>query len=50
MFNNNTYTNFKATYTRYFCDGTMLKNYLNHKFQWLQEGLNSESPEYEVVT
>ena len=32
MFNNNTYTNFKAAYTRYICDGVMLENYLNHKF------------------
>ena len=32
MFNNNTYTNFKAAYTRYICDGVMLENCLNHKF------------------
>ena len=28
----------------------MLEIYLNHKFQWLQEGLNFESLAYEVVT
>ena len=32
MFNSNTYTNFKSAYT-HFCDGVMLKNYLDYKFQ-----------------
>ena len=29
---------------------SMLKIYLNHKFQWPQESLNCKSVEYEVVT
>ena len=32
------------------CDGVLLENYLYHKFQWSQEGLNCESLAYEVVT
>ena len=32
------------------CDGVVLEIYLDHKFQWLQEGLNFESLAYEVVT
>ena len=31
------------------CDGAVLKIYLNHKIQWPQEGLNSESLAYEIV-
>ena len=31
-------------------DGFVLKIYLNHKFQWPQEGLNFENLAYEVVT
>ena len=33
-----------------FCDGSVLKIYLDHKFQGSQEGLNCESLAYEVVT
>ena len=32
------------------CDGFVLEIYLDHKFQWPQEGLNCESLAYEVVT
>ena len=32
------------------CDGVVLEIYLEHKFQWPQEGLNCESLAYEVVT
>ena len=32
------------------CDGAVLEIYLNHKFQWPQEGLNCESLAYEVIT
>ena len=32
------------------CDGVMLEIYLDHKFQWPQEGLNCESLAYDVVT
>ena len=32
------------------CDGAMHEIFLNHKFQWPQEGLNSEFIAYEVVT
>ena len=32
------------------CDGAVLKNYLDYKFQCPQEGLNCESLAYEVVT
>ena len=32
------------------CDGVVLEIYLDHKFQWPQEGLNCESVAYEVVT
>ena len=32
------------------CNGVVLEIYLNHKFQWLQESLNSESLTHEVVT
>ena len=42
MFNNNTDTNFK-TALKQFCDGVMLDNYFDHKFQWPQEGLNCNS-------
>ena len=31
------------------CDGVVLEIYLNHKFQWPQEGLNCESLAYEEV-
>ena len=31
------------------CDGVVLEIYLDHKFQWPQEGLNYESLAYEVV-
>ena len=30
--------------------GVVLETYFDHKFQWLQEGLNSESLAYKVVT
>ena len=29
------------------CDGVVLETYLDHKFQWPQEGLNCESLAYE---
>ena len=32
------------------CDGAVPEIYLDHKFQWPQEGLNSKSLAYEVVT
>ena len=32
------------------CDDVVLEIYLDHKFQWPQEGLNCESLAYEVVT
>ena len=32
------------------CDGVVLVIYLDHKFQWPQEGLDCESLAYEVVT
>ena len=32
------------------CDGVLLENYFDHKFQWPQEGLNCESLAYELVT
>ena len=32
------------------CDGVVLDIYLDHKFQWPQEGLDCESLAYEVVT
>ena len=32
------------------CDGVVLEIYLDHKFQWPQEGLNCEFLAYEVVT
>ena len=32
------------------CDGVVLEIYLDHKFQWPQEGLNCESLACEVVT
>ena len=32
------------------CDGVVQKVYLDHKFQWRQEGLNCESLAYKVVT
>ena len=32
------------------CDGVVLKIYLDHNFQWPQEGLNSKFLAYEVVT
>ena len=32
------------------CDGVVLKIYLDHPFQWPQEGLNCESLAYKVVT
>ena len=32
------------------CDGVVLEIYLDHKFEWPQEGLNSESLAYEAVT
>ena len=32
------------------CDGAVLEIYLDHKFQWSQEGLNCESLAYESVT
>ena len=32
------------------CDGVVLEIYLEHKFQWPQEGLNCEFLAYEVVT
>ena len=32
------------------CDGVVLEIYLDHKFQWPQEGWNWESLAYEVVT
>ena len=31
-------------------DGVVLEIYLDHKFQWLKEGLNCESLAYEAVT
>ena len=30
-------------------DGVVLEIYLDHKFQWLQEGLNCEPLAYEVL-
>ena len=32
-----------------YCDGVVLEIYLDHKFEWPQEGLNYESLAYEVV-
>ena len=32
------------------CDGVVLEIYLDHNFQWPQEGLNCKSLAYEVVT
>ena len=32
------------------CDSVVLKICLDHKFQWLQEGLNYESLKYNIVT
>ena len=34
----------------HYYDGVVLKIYLDHKFQWPQEGLNCESLAYKVVT
>ena len=36
--------------TSLICDGVVLEIYLDHKFQWPQEGLNCESLAYQVVT
>ena len=33
-----------------YCNSVVLKIYLDHKFQWPQEGLNYKSLAYEVVT
>ena len=33
-----------------YCDGAVLEIYLDHKFQWPQEGLSCESLAYEIVT
>ena len=33
-----------------YCDGVLSQIYLDHKFQWPHEGLNSASLVYEVVT
>ena len=32
------------------CDGAVLEIYLDHKFQWPQEGLKCESLAHELVT
>ena len=32
------------------CDGVVLKTYLDHKFQWPQDGLNCKALAYKVVT
>ena len=32
------------------CDGVVLDNYLDHKFQWPKEGFKCESLAYKVVT
>ena len=32
------------------CDGVVLEIYLDHKFQWPEEGLKCRSLAYEIVT
>ena len=54
--NNNSNNNNKNTVAIILCcqvsnrDGVVLKIYLDHIFQWPQEGLNCEPLAYEVVT
>ena len=43
-------SNYVYSYNTIHCNGVVLEIYLDHKFQWPQEGLNYEYFAYEVST